>query len=265
MLNLEKSEFLSKEEVRTLAPSVFGEASAPKTSEKYVHIPTSVLIDDMDLLGWKVADVKEVKAHKDNTLGFQKHLLIFRNPDINITGKDGDDVFPQICISNSHDGNSCFLLVAGLFRMICENGLIITTEEFENLKIRHMGYNFDELQEQVRLMVERLPLTVETMNKMKNTELRDTQIVDFARKAVRTRLGKGDQTVDIETLITPSRKEDEGKDLWTVFNVLQEKLINGNFEYRSKNKIRKAREIKNFSQDQELNKDLFRLALSYAA
>ena len=34
--------------------------------------------------------------------------------------------------------------------------------------------------------------------------------------------------------------------------------------YTAANRIRKAREIKNFKQDQKINKDLFELALEYA-
>jgi len=265
MLDLRKNDFMDVEQMKNEAPSIFTTTPSGNVTEKYVYIPTLTVIQDMELLGWGVVDVKEVKARTNGTRGFQKHLVVFRNNDLVIEGENGDDVSPQILLTNSYDGKSCFEFVAGLFRMICENGLVVTTEEFENVRIRHMGYTFEELQKQVFEMVERLPLTVESMNRMKETELRDTQIVDFARKAVRVRFGEGTQKVDIAELVEPERAEDIGKDLWSVFNVVQEKLANGNFEYRYNNKTRKGREIKNFKQDQQFNKDLFKLALSYAA
>ena len=43
-----------------------------------------------------------------------------------------DTVFPQILLTNSHDGKNAFTFTAGLFRMICENGLVVSTNEFEN-------------------------------------------------------------------------------------------------------------------------------------
>jgi hypothetical protein len=49
-----------------------------------------------------------------------------------------------------------------------------------------------------------------------------------------------------------------------VFNVVQEKIIDGDFEYIIGSKVRKARQIKNFKQDQKINKELFDLALEYA-
>ena len=69
--------------------------------------------------------------------------------------------------------------------------------------------------------------------------------------------------IDFNDLLKPVRKEDNGKDLWSVFNVVQEKIIEGDFEYIAAGKARKARQIKNFKQDQKINKDLFELALEY--
>ena len=265
MLNLRNSDFLSKEEIKSKAPSIFTLTAAQGVSEKYTHIPTSNVIEDMDLLGWKVVDAKEVKARKG--IGFQKHLLVFRNEDVVINGADGDTVFPQILLTNSHDGKNSFTFTAGLFRMICENGLVISTEQFEDVKMRHMGYTFEELQEQIKGMVERLPLTVESMNKMKQIEMSQDMAVEFARKAITTRFNENEIeniSVDINELLHPTRKEDEGKDLWSVFNVVQEKILDGDFNYTFGTKVRKARKIKNFNQDLKINKELFSIALEYA-
>jgi hypothetical protein len=78
-------------------------------------------------------------------------------------------------------------LLQVLFRMVCENGLVISTEQFNDVKMRHMGYTFEELQVQIREMVEQLPLTVESMNKMKEIELTKDQTKALAKKALSTR------------------------------------------------------------------------------
>ena len=265
MLNLKNLEFLSKEQIKSKAPSIFTSTAAQGVSDKYTHIPTSNVIDDMDLLGWKVVDAKEVKARKG--IGFQKHLLVFRNEDVVINGADGDTVYPQILLTNSHDGKNSFTFTAGLFRMICENGLVVSTEQFEDVKMRHMGYTFEELQEQIKGMVERLPLTVESMNKMKQIEMSQEAAVEFAQKAIATRFKENEIeniSVDANQLLIPTRKEDEGNDLWSVFNVVQEKILEGDFNYTFGVKVRKARKIKNFNQDLKINKELFNLALEYA-
>jgi len=292
MLDLQSTDYKSKDELREIAPSIFSTKPSPEVSSKYSHIPTDKLIDDMDLLGWKVIDAKEVQARQKTTRGFQKHLVVFRNPDIVInqmpdnivessTSPTGyrrtngtfakknpiDTVFPQILLTNSHDGKNAFTFTAGLFRMVCENGLVISTNEFEKVAIRHMGYDFDELQKQVTEMTERLPLTVDSMNKMIETKMEEKQILKFAKDMLAVRFPEDELrriTIDMDEFITPVRPEDKGDDLWSVFNVIQEKIIEGDFDYTIGTKHRKARQIKNFKQDMDLNSKMFDVALEYA-
>ena len=292
MLQIDSNaQFKSKDELREIAPSIFSTKPSPEVSKKYSHIPTDKLIDDMELLGWFPIDAKEVKARTKDTIGYQKHLVVFRNPDIVInqmpknivesstspTGfrkTDGtfakknpiDTVFPQILLTNSHDGKNAFTFTAGLFRMICENGLVISTNEFEKVAIRHMGYDFEELQKQITEMVEQLPLTVESMNKMIDTQMNQKSILKFAKDMLAVRFPEDELrriTIDMDEFITPVRPEDNGDDLWSVFNVIQEKIIEGDFEYTVGTKHRKARQIKNFKQDMDLNSKMFDVALEY--
>jgi hypothetical protein len=69
---------------------------------------------------------------------------------------------------------------------------------------------------------------------------------------------------DDETIIDildPKRKEDEGSDLWKVFNVIQEKITQGDFHAALTGaKVRKVRKIKSFEKDLKVNKELFKLA-----
>ena len=88
------------------------------------------------------------------------------------------------------------------------------------------------------------------------------QIEEFAKKAAAIRFGAEQLeniTIDYNELVTPTRSEDNGNDLWSVFNVIQEKLTHGMFNYQTGTKMRKARKIKNFRQDIDLN-DLDRAA-----
>ena len=220
----------------------------------------------MRSLGWDVVDAKQVKSRKSKTKGVGKHMVTFRNDDVVVDGDDGDTVYPQILLTNSHDGKNAFQFQAGLFRMICENGLVISTQDFAKVKIRHMGYTFEELQTQIRAMVERLPLTVDSMNKMKQIELNEEQMVEFATRALDTRFDEKQMkriNIDANQLLGVDRVEDKGNDVWVVFNRIQEKLLNGDFEYGQGNKMRKARKIKNFQQDARVNSELFDLALEY--
>jgi len=276
MINLQSTEFLSLEEIKEIAPSVFTTNGSKDTSDKYTHIPTDRVIRDLELLGWKVADVKEVSARKDTTIGYQKHLVVFRNDDVVITGEDGDTVYPQILLTNSHDGKNAFKFQAGLFRMICENGLVIADESFEDYSIRHMGYDFEALQSLIKEMVANLDVTVESMNKMKQIELDEKQQIELAKKLLEVRLEGTGNTYDKnqpEMINWSQRKEDNGVDLWSVFNRQQENIMEGNFKYFNEEKYgkyenvniefasRNARPIKNFKQDMDVNKKMFAVAL----
>ena len=131
-----------------------------------------------------------------------------------------------------------------------------------------MGYTFEDLQVNIRDMVERLPLTVESMNKMKEVEMGEQAALEFAKKALGTRFDEKQMNriqIDLNELLKPTRKEDMGNDVWSVFNVVQEKIIEGDFEYISGTKVRKARKVKNFKQDQKINMELFDLTLEYVA
>jgi hypothetical protein len=262
LANLNTIESLSKEQVKQVAPSVFTKTGSSTVSDKYSHIPTERVLDDMAVLGWNVVDAKEIKARKNQ--GFQKHMLVFANPEIVINGADGDTVFPRILLTNSHDGKNAFTFQAGLFRLVCSNGLVVADEQFSSMKIRHMGYDFEALQKLITEMVEKLPLTVESMNNFKNKQLSEEQKQKFALEALGLRFDIENKTFNVSEFLTPTRKEDEGNDLWSVFNLVQEKLVHGMVDYRAGSKQRKARRIKNFQQDIKLNSELYELALAYA-
>jgi hypothetical protein len=264
--------FMTREQIKEACPVAFAETPSAEVSKHYTHIPTDRVIDDMEKLGWGVITAQQVSARKKDTKGFQKHMLVFRHPDLMVEGKDGDNVWPQIIMTNSHDGKNAFTFQAGMYRFVCSNGLVIADQEFGKMRIRHMGYDFETLRGTINEMVEKLPLTVESMNKFKQTELTKPQKYDLARKALATRFKvqkdqKIDQVykIDLDAFLTPVRKEDEGNDLWSVFNLVQERVVTGDFDYVSGAKMRKAREIKNFKQDLDVNQKLFEVAKEFAA
>jgi hypothetical protein len=245
----------SLEQIREIAPSVFTTDKAPHLTDKYIQTPTSRVVEDLMALGWEVSKVQQVKARKG--IGFQKHLIVFSNPNIMIKGK-GDDVQPQILLTNSHDGKAAFNFRVGLFRFICSNGLVVSDADFNNVSIRHMNYTFETLQNKIGEVIAKLPNLVQKINLFKSVQLSDSAMIEFASKAA---LLRNDEKVNAAEILRVDRNEDNGDDLWSVFNRVQEKIINGGYNYGRKN--RKSRSIKNFQQDIKLNEQLFELAESY--
>ena len=244
----------SIEDIKAIAPSVFTEAKASHLTDKYIQTPTIKVVEDLMNLGWEVTKVQEVKSRKYQ--GFQKHLIMFRNPNIIIRGANGDDAQPQILLTNSHDGKAAFNFRVGIFRFVCSNGLVISDADFGVISIRHMNYTFESLQAKVAEMITKLPGLVNKINLFKTTVLTEAQMTDFATKASALRTKK---TVNIMDVLTPTRAEDQGNDLWVVFNRVQEKILGGSYTSGG----RKARSVKNFQQDIKINEQLFELAESY--
>lgn len=256
MITFDKVVTYGIEEIKELTPSAFTTTKASHLTDKYIQTPTVKVIKDLMKLGWEVTKAQEVKSRKFK--GFQKHLIVFRHPDIQIKGKGGDVSYPQILLTNSHDGKNAFNFRIGIFRMICSNGLVICSTEFNNLSIRHMNYTFKELQERITGVVNKLPGLVKKINIFKKSILTEEQMVEFATKAAALR---SKQKVNAMDLLLATREEDKGNNLWNVFNRVQEKILAGDFVYGKKK--RKARTIKNFQQDIKINEELFQLAETY--
>jgi hypothetical protein len=246
----------SLEEIKQIAPSVFTTEKAAHLTDKYIQTPTSRVVEDLMNLGWQVTKCQEVRSRKYK--GFQKHIVVFRHPDIMIKGKDGDDAFPQILLTNSHDGKAAFNFRVGIFRLVCSNGLVVSDADFNNVSIRHMNYTFESLQAKINEVIDKLPGLVQKINLFKSTKLTDNQMNEFAFKAATLRTKA---KVNVEELLTVERDADRGNDLWSVFNRIEEKLVGGSFRSGK----RKSRSIKSFQKDIELNEKLWELADVYVA
>lgn len=264
--------FMSKEEMKTKAPYIFADKPTNGgVSERYTLASTETLIDDMAKLGWGVTDCKQQRANKrSNVRSF--HMVALQNPNVYIEENGEIVAYPRIILTNSHDGFHSFKFMLGLYRTICSNGLIIATQEFANVAIRHINYDFEELRKIVAQAVDATRKNVEVMNAMQETTLTAEQKADFATKAIAIRKGiKEDEKMpklsaeDVEDILSPVRDEDKGDDLWSVYNVLQEKMMKGDFHF-GKTKLgknRKARPITGAAKDIEVNQKLFETASSY--
>jgi hypothetical protein len=191
-------------------------------------------------------------------------MVSFQNPELMIKGKNGDDAFPRIILTNSHDGFNSFQFRVGIYRLVCSNGLVVADEEFSAFKIRHKGYTFQELQGVVAQAVKDLPNKVEVLNKMQVRMLTQEEQRQLAIDAMALRATTPDAKFDemsIEQVLAATRKEDEGDSLWAVFNRVQESIINGGYSAALRGaKVRKVKKIKSFERDIQVNQDLFKLA-----
>lgn len=261
--------YLTKDQIKNVCPVAFKTApTSGKVSSKYCMVNTETVIDDLEKLGWFPVQAAQRKSRGKDTI-FSKHMISFQNPDIKIKGKNGDDAYPRIILTNSHDGFNSFQFRVGIFRLVCSNGLVIADEDFSSFKIRHTGYTFQELRNIMAQVVEDLPNKIQVLNKMQTRMLTSQEMRELANRAMQIRADKLDVEFDdkaILDVLTPTREEDKGEDLWTVFNILQEKVTQGGYLTALKGaKVRKARKIKSFEKDLKVNQELFKAAVAMLA
>ena len=245
-------------------PSIFAETPSSLVSQKYQFIKTSDVLNSFYEFGWNPRQMTEVKARKPHTLGFQKHLIRLTNPGFSPVKNIGDEI-PEIILTNSHDGKNSFSFRIGIYRMVCSNGLIIPTEEFSSVTIKHVGNVKSQVQEVIEKMSSNFPSVYSDVTKMKTRVMSPTEIRDFAKKAVvlrsedlPDRLSSG-----IEKILEVKRSEDEGNDLWKVYNRAQENLMGGNFETRTKRGNRSGTSIRSIDRGIKMNEGLWSLAKAY--
>ena len=237
-------------------------------SKHYSFVPTSRVINDLRTMGWNPVDAVQVKARKQSTNGYQKHMITFENDSYK---KENTTEYPQLLLTNSHDGGNTFTLSAGIFRLVCSNGLVIKTEDYGTSRLVHKGYSFKAIQDLVNDFVATIDETLTRITAMKEVELTKNQQMEFAKLAALLRFTEKSynedniaDVVDLDDLLSHERKEDAGDGLWEVYNRVQESIVQGKFHYKGGNKkTRKARPIKNFKQSIDVNKKLSELAFAY--
>jgi hypothetical protein len=268
--------FLSNDDIRRVCPmALHTTPTNPDVSDKYVHANTMTVVEDLAKLGWFPVQAKQCR-NKKNSSGIRSfHMIAFQNPDVKITktldnGEKIVDTYPRIILTNSHDGFNSFKFMVGLFRLICSNGLVVCNNQMVDMSIRHINYDFEELRKIVASAIEQVPDIVNTMNDMRNVMLTDEQKTALATEVVKIRKGVEDDenyVVDaevVEDILTPVRNEDKGNDLWTIFNICQEKMIKGGFGFRgATNKLRKQRGITSIKKDMDFNQRLWQTASQY--
>ena len=257
---------MSLDEIRKVAPSVFATEPHNAVSQEYKFIPTIEIMQTLMGQGWLPVQAGEHRVRNASKLGYQKHLLRFRHPNI---PKIGDSEVDLLCY-NSHDRTSAFKFLAGLYRFVCANGMACGEDLFEPIAVKHIGYKADNCIDAAYRIVENVPLIASSVEAMRSIDLDTHERVAFASAALVAKYGKDDggrvlSPIAPDQMLKSRRREDIGTDLWTTFNVVQENAIRGGqLTYRQDihGRVRRtsARKVESISQSTKLNQALWTLA-----
>ncbi len=253
---------LTMDQIRTAAPSAFAMEPYHGMSDRYAYLPTSAVIEGMMKNGFQVFAASQSLARLEDKQNHTKHMIRFRQQNNSLSV---GDTFGEVVMVNSHDGSSTFNLMAGLFRLACSNGMVVSEGQIESLKVRHSGRIIEEVATGSMQIVQNMPAAIDAIARWKSIQLSTSDQNALAEAAHIVRFadseGKVNTPIRPEQLLQTNRYADNGNDLWSTFNRVQENVIKGGLRARAQGATRRTgmREVKGIDQDVRLNRALWTL------
>lgn len=266
----DSNDSLSLDEMKRSLPAIFAEQPHASRSDKYVYISTADTVNALMAEGFAPVEARVSRSKSDSRQAFAKHMVRFQMRG-NVKARKVGDVSFEVILRNAHDGTSCYDFMAGLFRLACLNGMVVSAGDFGTVHVRHAG-NRDKLLTSVvegaHSVLKAAPIALEAPAKWSGIELSTDEQIKFARKARVVRFGDahGDVRSPITAgqLLMPRRAADIGNDLWKTFNRVQENAIRGGLTAQSKGGLipmhQTTREIVGIDSNIKVNKALWLLA-----
>jgi hypothetical protein len=260
---------LSEDQMRAAAPSVFAEGKHASRSERYTYIPTIDVLRGLRKEGFEPFMVAQGQSRIEGKEAFTKHMIRMRHAGQVQTKPEAN----EIILINSHDGASSYQMLAGMFRFVCCNGLVVG-QVVEDIRIPHRTPKGGDLKHEVIegafRVLDEFEAVGEHTEAMKALQLQRPEEIAFATAALALRFGErgveetGGHTpapVTAEQLIEARRPEDIGHSLWTTFQRVQENVIRGGQPGRSAQGRRlQTRPVGSIDRGVSLNRALWMLA-----
>ena len=256
---------LDRDTLRSVAPSVFASTPWQGMSGSYRFIPTSEVLDMMSEQGFRVTSARQSRSRVEGKGDFTRHMLRLRHDSF----LDARDEVPEVVLVNSHDRSSAYRVFSGVFRLVCENGMIVQSANFGSFSIRHSGSRdlFTQVREATASIMEGAPAIMNRIDAWKQIVLpRKDQLImaaeAFALKPI--------ECIKPSFLLTARREADytdsEGRrDLWRTTNVIQESLMRGGLSgVNARGRKVTTRAVKAVEADLKINRRLWELAETFS-
>ncbi|MHA7685500.1 DUF932 domain-containing protein [Cupriavidus sp. PET2-C1] len=253
-----RSEFpLSDDQIRSVAPSIFAEAPHGSRSERYSYIPTVTVLDELRCEGFQPFMVCQTRVRQDDRREYTKHMIRLRHAS-QINGSEAN----EIILLNSHDGTSSYQMLAGMFRFVCQNGLVCG-DTVADVRVPHKGDVAGQVIEGAYEVLRGFDRVQESREAMQAITLDVGESEVFAGAALALKYDDPEKPAPITAsqVLMPRRLDDRRADLWSVFNRTQENLIKGGLSARAANGRRqRTRPVQGIDSDIRLNRALWLLA-----
>lgn len=261
-------------DLRKAFPAIFNTRRSTSVSEDYQLYRSDKVIEIMDEQGMMLVEVGQERLgwSKKRQPHTQIHMLRFREKGLQLSKFGVNDSFPEVIVKNSHDGRCLFQAMAGVFRLVCSNGMVVADSNLGTVRRRHFGENnaFDK----VREILAALPTETLRVSKLitawDEIDLSAKEQTALAKSMLELR--NSPQWLGPEQLLEPLREADRAKadgsrSLWLTFNVLQESLTNRTIssERQEGQRLRSIRPINAIVGNISTNQQLWATAEAYAS
>ena len=265
----------SNKELVYYAPSVGAQEAHPSRTDKYGFVSTLDNVDGLREAGFVPTGITQASARDKSKRNYTKHFIAFtREQDLPILQRRKvGDLFLQAYLTNSHAGNSSWVLDRGVYRLACDNGLMVGGGKDISIRLQHRGNVVEEVVKAMLHIAANAGQIMERIEEMRRVRLDRDERLAFGRAALALRwpdvveAGEGSGAIPTPAqIVEPVRHADQSDDVWTVFNRAQEKLINGRvpvFNARGYI-IKRTRAINGIDGLTDLNKGLWVLAEQFA-
>ena len=230
---------LINDDIIALAPAAGAFEPVATASSRYSFVPTLSMVDALRDVGWFPIAAEQSCARHEERFGFQQHMIRFARLDAATTGERVDMV-----LWNSHDLGSSFKLLTSIWRYVCGNGLMVSSE-FANFTHRHIGFDLGDLVRSALDIAEASAMVSKRIEAMKALVLTPDERGVFAVAAHRLVYDDPALAPVRAVQLLSARRYDDRRldDLWTTFNVVQENLVKGGVRGRRLDRSGRLRRV----------------------
>lgn len=263
------------------------------TTDQYKHISTKRVLDIVADFGWFPVASNQAKVRKGNEFkeGFQKHAVKLEN---NFYRDALEGLAkPQMLLRHSHDGSSSFQFLLALYVFLCSNGAISYDDVVEQIRVLHRGFTEEKLEAAIAAFVQRIPLLTNQVVAFKNTLVDRQEQLLLAQSAIELRfnpitdaygvpikqpdtalkgIAENLYPVAPTQILNVRRSGDTTQNLWGVFNVIQENIVERPIAKASSvnlqtGRVRRTRmrPVAGIDANTKLNQGLWAMASKFAA
>ena len=251
---------LTVDQIREVAPSVFNIQKHDSRTDRYHVAPTIEVLDLLLADDFKVVLAGQQRCRMADKLDFTRHVLRLRKNGVNsIHG-----CFPEVVLTNSHDGSSSYRLMFGLYRSLCGSQLTVGDATIAGQKVTHSAKDTAmKVVEGANDVLARVPQLEDAMTAWQETELTEKERANFAKQALTLHYGKAVPPITPDDVLRSQYVEDNGSDLWSSFLRVQKNLTLGGLHYwrtGGKHKRGTTRGIRGIHRNLQFNRGLWDLA-----